>query len=265
MIIIILAAGRGNRLKNTLPKSFPYITKATIPINNQPAIKRLIKQFVKIKQTDVLLVLGHQYKSVLEVINESKQNFVLNNNYETDSNLRSLFLALKKIINEKIFNIDKGVLIIEADSFFSSEILAEFLKYIDFLDSEKSELNKICWTTKGVANLRDIGGFIDPYENIQIKRYGKVKNVYIKNKANHSKTMKMYGMTWLNHSAANYWYYKAKSYLRSKGSEDLTGYFHEIIFNNFDSFSNNYYDLGKDALTFNNYDEYIECLDSQKL
>ncbi len=126
MIIIILAAGKGNRLKKTLPKSFSYKTKSLIPINNEPAIKRLINQFLKIKESDILLLLGHQYKSVLKVLNDKEQVFVLNKNYERDSNLRSLFLGFEKIITENIFNINEGVLVIEADCCFHSEILEKF-------------------------------------------------------------------------------------------------------------------------------------------
>ena len=120
MIIIILAAGKGNRLKKTLPKSFSYKTKSLIPIKNEPAIKRLTNQFLEIKQRDILLVLGHHHKSVLKVFNDRKPVFVLNKNYERDSNLRSLFLGIEKIIKEKIFNINEGILVIEADSFFQT-------------------------------------------------------------------------------------------------------------------------------------------------
>ena len=180
MIIIILAAGKGNRLKKTLPKSFSYETKSLIPINNDPAIKRLINQFLEIKERDILLVLGHQYKSVLKVLNDKKPYFVLNNNYEKDSNLRSLFLGFEKIINEKIFSIMEGVIVIEADCFFQSELLEDFLKHINLINSSKEFKNKICWTTKGNAISNDSGGFIDPFENISNSKYGDVKNIYIK-------------------------------------------------------------------------------------
>ena len=98
MIIIILAAGKGNRLKKTLPKSFSYKTKSIIPINNQPAIKRLINQLLEINQSEIVLVLGHQYESVLQVFNDKKHVFVLNKNYSRDSNLRSLFLGFDKVV-----------------------------------------------------------------------------------------------------------------------------------------------------------------------
>jgi len=261
LIIIILAAGKGNRLKKTLPKSFPYKTKSLIPINNEPAIKRLINQLLDIKQNDILLVLGHQYKSVLNVFKNKKQFFVLNKNYERDANLRSLFLGFEKIINEKIFNINEGVLVIEADSFFHGNLLERFLSHINLIDSSKEKSNKICWTTKGNASSNDSGGFIDPFENVSNNKYGDVRNIYIKTHPNNSKTLKMYGITWFNQHAAFDWYLKAKSYLKDKESDELTGYFHEIIFNNFNCFSNSYYDLGEKAISFNDFEEYSKCLD----
>ena len=72
--------------------------------------------------------------------------------------------------------------------------------------------------------------------------------------------MKMYGMTWFNRFAVIDWYIKAKSFLRKKTSNDLTGYFHEIIFDNFNCFSNSYYDLGEKALSFNDFEEYSKCI-----
>ena len=237
MIIIILAAGKGNRLKKTLPKSFSYETKSLIPIKNEPAIKRLINQFLEIKQHDILLVLGHHHKSVLKVFNDIKPVFVLNKNYERDSNLRSLFLGFEKIINEKIFNINDGVLVIEADSFFHSELLEEFLKHINYLNFSKEFINKICWTTKGKAMPEDTGGFIDPFENSSNNKYGDIKDIYIKTYPNNKKR------------------------IGNKDSYELTGYFHEIIFDNFSCFSNSYYDLGSNALSFNDFEEYSKCLD----
>ena len=261
MIIIILAAGEGNRLKKTLPNSFSYKTKSIIPINNQPAIKRLINQLLEINQSEIVLVLGHQYESVLQVFNDKKHVFVLNKNYSRDSNLRSLFLGFDKIINEKIFNINEGILVIEADSFFHEKLLEKFVKHIKSIDSKKEFINKICWTTKGNALSSDSGGFIDPFENSTNSKHGDVKNIYIKKKPNNSTTMKMFGITWFNKYAAIDWHLRAKSYLRNKKSSELTGYFHQIIFDNFNCFSNSYYDLGSKALSFNDFEEYSKCLD----
>ncbi len=261
MVIIILAAGKGNRLKKTLPKSFSYKTKSLIPINNEPAIKRLINQFLEIKESDILLVLGHKYKSVLKVLNDKKQVFVLNKNYERDSNLRSLFLGFEKILNENIFNINEGVLVVEADCFFNIELLEKFLKYINLIDSTKESKKKICWTTKGNAISNASGGFIDPFENISNSKYGDIKNIYIKTQPNNPRTLKMYGITWFNNHAAIEWHLKAKSFLSNMKSHDLTGYFHQIIFENFNCFSNSYYDFGEKALSFNNFEEYSKCLE----
>jgi len=260
LIIVILAAGKGNRLKKSLPKSFPYTTKSIIKINNQPALIRLINQFSGIGLNNIILVLGHKYQSVLEEINDNKQEFVLNNLYKNDSNLRSLFLALKRIINDKIFELNNGLLVVEADSFFSDQLLNNFIDYIYKLNNYKNNFNKICWTTKGYSKIDDSGGFIDPLENNSSKKYGQVKNVYINASPNSYKTMKMFGMTWFDNSSVISWYQKAKLFLINKNPNESTGYFHEILFKDLKSYSMSYYDLGTKALSFNNYDEYINCL-----
>ena len=259
MIIVILAAGKGSRLKSTLPKSFPYITKSIIKINNQPAIMRLIKQFSEIGCNNIILVLGHKYQSVLEVINDDKQEFVLNNDYKNDSNLRSLFLALKRIINNKVFKLNNGLLVVEADSFFSNQILKNFMDYIYKLNNLNNSVNQICWTTKGYSKIDDSGGFIDPIDNISPQNFGQVKDAYINKSPNNDKTMKMFGMTWFNNSSVIHWYEKAKVLLMDKDPNAITGYFHEILFEDLKSYSMSYYDLGSKALSFNDYDEYIKC------
>ena len=259
MIIVILAAGRGNRLKKTLPKSIPYKTKSLIEINNEPAIKRLINQFLQINQNDILVVLGHEYKYVIEELNNQKLEYVLNNDYKNDSNLRSLFVAIKKIITYKIFDINQGVIVVEADSFFSISILKTFIDHIKKL-IKNNNFNKICWTTKGSSSVKDSGGFVEPLKNINKKNHGQVKKAYISNSPNKTEDMKMYGVTWLDYESIMNWYKEAEFLLSKKDSTDLTGYFHEILFNNSRSFSMSYYDFGSKSLSFNDYDEYMECL-----
>ena len=261
MIIVILAAGKGNRLKKTLPKSFPYITKALIPINNKPAIKRLVEQISIIQESQIILVLGHEYKSILGALNNNQYEYVLNKDYENDSNLKSLFLAFKKIINYKLNKSNEGILIIEADSFFSNYQLEKFIKYIKTKNLIEKNNRKIIWTTKGLANKCHSGGFIDPLENIKQSNYGEIENIYLKKSRNNSKTLKMYGLTWLNYNALENWFKHAETFLDKKDHISKTGYFHEIFFKNLESYSMSYYDLGLEALSFNDYDEYSECIE----
>ena len=190
MIVVILAAGKGNRLKKTLPESFSYKTKAIIPINNEPAIKSLSNQFLNININNLLFVLGHEYKSVREAFQGQKIKFVLNNNFQNDSNLRSLYLAFRTIIKNKIYDFENGVLVIEADSFLPNEVLLNFIKHINLLNYSQQIQNKICWTARGYSKSDDSGGFIDPFTNNSNinKNFGEVKNVYIKSKPNNSCT-----------------------------------------------------------------------------
>ena len=72
--------------------------------------------------------------------------------------------------------------------------------------------------------------------------------------------MKRIGITWFNNSSTMHWYEKAKLFLINKDPKDLTGYFHEILFEDLKSYSMSYYDLGTQALSFNDYSEYIKCI-----
>ena len=100
MIIIILAAGKGNRLKKTLPNSFPYKTKSLIPIKNEPAIKRLVNQFLQRNQKDILLVLGHKYESILKVFNSPFSSNLRNKNCEESKKIKGKI----SYINEGTFS-----------------------------------------------------------------------------------------------------------------------------------------------------------------
>ena len=68
LIKLILAAGQGKRLKKTLPKGYPYITKALIPFNGEPALKRLLRQVNKNVQGETIIVLGHESEIIKKTI-----------------------------------------------------------------------------------------------------------------------------------------------------------------------------------------------------
>ena len=97
MKVIILAAGRGNRLKESLPKSFPYVTKSLISFKGQTAIERLINQLYECDLNDILIVLGHKSEEIRAKINTNKLKIVINKKYKEDSNLLSLYLGIQNI------------------------------------------------------------------------------------------------------------------------------------------------------------------------
>ena len=114
MIKIILAAGQGNRLKRTLPKSYSYITKSLVKFKGEPAIKRLLKQ-VSIINGETIIVLGHKAETIKKTINFEKQ-VVFNENFMNDSNLQSLQKAIKYVFKESLDT--QRVSYYEADSYF---------------------------------------------------------------------------------------------------------------------------------------------------
>ena len=262
MKVIILAAGKGNRLKESLPNSFPYVTKSLVSFNGETALQRLINQLYECDLTDIYVVIGHKSEDIKRKINSNKIKFVMNKNYNEDSNLLSLFLGVKKIKKNIISQLNEGLLIIEADSIFNVEYLKNFIKHIKSSLLELNNKKIICWTSKGFASKEDKGGFLEPSNKINNNNNGLINDAYIKNSKINERTLKMYGVTWLNKKAILEWYKKAYLFITEGKAKENPLYFHDIIFSNKESFTMMYYDFGVNVLSFNNFEEYLKCLNS---
>ncbi len=259
MIKIILAAGQGNRLKRTLPEGYSYITKSLIKFNGESSINRLLKQ-VNFINGETIVVLGHESETVKKAINFEDIKIVINKSFKNDSNLKSLNKAINYVSRESLCT-KEGILIIESDSYFQTNLLRDLISY---LNSNKETLNKkntICWTTKGLAKKSDSGGFIEPLENEQNQQNGYIFDIYISDTKKSNFTKKLYGLTWFNEKASKSWLKQAKHIIDSQRIQKPL-YFHDVIFKNKDEYLMKYYDMSSKSLSFNDYKEYIACLNS---
>ena len=261
MKFIILAAGKGSRLKNSLPSGYPYITKSIIRIDGKPFINYLIEKISQFTNEKITVVIGHEYQIVNKLLPLDKASPIINKLYEKDSNLSSLYLALESLYKEKN-KLTNGVIIIEADSYFSIKEMENFIIFLNKINQKKLGSNLICWTSKGVAKSDDSGGFLD-IKNKK-KKDGEVTKAYISSKKNNLNTLKMFGITWLSKQSSFLWYKNAKLFFQENDKNHLKYYFHNIIFNNQKEFSMKYYDFGDKALSFNTYEDYLLCLKDYK-
>jgi len=259
LIKIILAAGQGNRLKRTLPKGFKYITKSLIKFNGEASINRLLKQ-VNFINGETLVVLGHESESVMKAINFKDTKIIINENFKDDSNLLSLNKAINYVFRESLIT-SEGILIIEADSFFQTKLLQNYIAYLTLNKESLNKKNTICWTTKGNALKSDSGGFIEPLRNENNNKNGSIFDIYISETKKSNNTKKLYGLTWFNEEAIKSWLRQANNLLDTQKIQKPF-YFHDVIFRNKDAYIMNYYDMSNKALSFNDYKEYIYCLNS---
>ncbi len=262
MRFIILAAGKGSRLRDSLPNGYPYETKSLMKINGEPFINDLIEKISDLTKNKITVVLGHKFEEVYKVLPSQKVSTIFNKWYDKDSNLNSVYLAIESILKENNGIINKGVIIIEADSYFSKNDFKSFVSFLNKLDIKEKNSKKICWTSKGLAKSNDSGGFLD----IKIKKnkYGEVYKAYISTKKNKLQTMKMFGITWLSEQSTYLWYRNAKLFIANKEYKKNKHYFHKIIFENDKEFKMLYYDFGENALSFNTYEEYLFCIQKNK-
>jgi len=260
LIKLILAAGQGNRLRKTLPKGYPYITKALIPFNGEPALKRLLRQVNETIVGESIIVLGHESEIIRKTIDIKGATIILNKNFMNDSNLESLHKAFSFVVDNNIFT-KEGILVIEADSFFKTNLLSNLNRYLISNKELLSKKNTICWTTKGIAKNTDIGGFIEPLENQHHQDEGLIFDIYISNKKKSIHTKKLYGFTWFNENAFKLWLEQAELTLRTNTNKKSL-YFHDVILKNKNDYFMKYYDMSNNALSFNDYEEYIYCLNS---
>jgi choline kinase len=114
MKVVILAAGFGMRLENSIPK-------ALIKIHNKSILEKQIENITKyIDINDIIIVVGFKKEMIMESFPQLL--FVYNNNFHSTNTAKSLLLALNKIKNE-------DVLWLNADIIFDDAIIADILNF----------------------------------------------------------------------------------------------------------------------------------------
>lgn len=114
---IILAAGRGNRLKE-LSSNKP---KPMVEVNGQSIISNLVEIMIENNINDIVVVVGYKADLIKEHLAPYKSHtnitFVTNKDFDTTNNIYSLWLANKYL--------EDGFYLFEADIFIEKNILSE--------------------------------------------------------------------------------------------------------------------------------------------
>ena len=100
MKVVLLIAGRGRRLGNITKNK----SKALIDLNGKPLLAHLIERFIFCNLKDIIVVVGHDSKGVIEYINNNYGNklrltTIFNSKYKQTNNLYSLWLTREYVSN----------------------------------------------------------------------------------------------------------------------------------------------------------------------
>jgi len=117
MILIVLASGRGSRLKKITLKKPKCLIKI---FNNTTLLDFISGYFSLFKQ--VIVVTGYKSKLIESRLNNYKVKFVYNKNYLKTNMVESLMLTKKNIKNQ-------DVIMIYSDIFFDKKILESLFKF----------------------------------------------------------------------------------------------------------------------------------------
>jgi choline kinase len=115
MILLILASGRGSRLKE-LTKKRP---KCLIKIKNKSIIKYLEPIFLYFNK--IFIITGYKSNLIKKELNNKKIKFIKNKEYYKTNMVHSIFVA-KKEINEDI-------IILYSDIIFDHKIISNLIKF----------------------------------------------------------------------------------------------------------------------------------------
>lgn len=163
MIGVILAAGRGSRLKelsNNKPKPFINLYKSKKIIDYQVSVLR------KIHVKKIIIVIGYKKNFFYKKFKDHKDvSFLYNKDWKTSNVLKSFSIALSKINDDFIF--------VHADSIVEMRLYKKFLKskisILPFKKKKKYPLedmklyvrkNKIYLTKKNISNVSPKGEFL---------------------------------------------------------------------------------------------------------
>jgi len=156
MKAIILAAGEGKRMGSLTDK----IPKCLLSYKGESILERLIWQIKKYGVDEIFVVVGYQKRLLSNILKNIKGvKTVVNESYKTDTNIRSMFLAMAAS------GIDDDIVV------FESDIVAEdeFIRYVTGTDFE----GKSVWFTKGKFQPGQKGGVL------KVDKYGAVVDVKV--------------------------------------------------------------------------------------
>jgi len=158
MKVIILAAGEGKRMD--IPNGGR--PKCLLEINGRTIIERLLKQISYLQIKDITIVVGYKKQMIIDLIDRININvkIVENDNYKKDTNILSLYLALKNSINP--------FYLFEADCIFENKCF-NLIFHPKFKD-------KSVWYSKGLLKVEQYGGVI------KANKMGVVQDLRIINK-----------------------------------------------------------------------------------
>ena len=114
MILIVLASGRGSRLKKETSKK----PKCLIKINDKTILENLEKIFVYFNK--VIIVSGYKYKLIKKKYSSPKIKVIVNKKFRSTNMVYSLFLA-NKFVNS-------DVVVTYGDIFFDESIIKRLIK-----------------------------------------------------------------------------------------------------------------------------------------
>lgn len=117
MKVIMLAAGKGTRISRMV-KAVP---KSTLPIDGVPLI-RITAEMLQKRGMDVSVCVGYQHDQIREALKGMDITYYYNPFYDVTNSIGSLWLA------QDALKEDDDVLILNADVFFTEEILNMLLE-----------------------------------------------------------------------------------------------------------------------------------------
>lgn len=158
---IILAAGVSTRLR-PLTDSKP---KCLLEVGGKLLLERTIENVFAAGIKEMALVVGYKAQIIREFVKSRFPNkrlrFILNPNYATTNNAYSLLLA-RRFLEEKDGTIDQGLLLLDSDILFSSNLLPFLLRNeakdkIAVRISGKHDEEEIRVSVESNSNIRMIG------------------------------------------------------------------------------------------------------------
>lgn len=95
-LVLILAAGKGSRLKANCPKPL-------YPIDNKPIIMHIIDEFKQLNNIDICIVVGYQKEKIISLMGDDYLYAIQNNQLGTADAVRTASSIIEKYENTFVF------------------------------------------------------------------------------------------------------------------------------------------------------------------